>query len=139
MRKPPNAYAFTIKYDRKINALFTDIFISEAFDPKLAPVGNQQPKPSAFKAIWDTGATASVITQKVVSILGLQPIDQVKSHTVAGSVKTNIYAVSMLLPNHVKVPNILVAEGKMSEMDVLIGMDIINQGDFAVTNRADMT
>lgn len=43
------------------------------------------------------------------------------------------------LPNRVQVTGVEVLEGILEGCDVLIGMDIINLGDFAVTNRDDVT
>jgi len=42
--------------------------------------------------------------------------------------------VSIFLPNHVVVPEVTVSECNLLGSDVLIGMDIIGNGDFAVTN-----
>ena len=48
--------------------------------------------------------------------------------------------VNILLVNKVEVYQIKVTEGKISgDADVLIGMDIIGRGDFAVTNKNDKT
>ena len=37
-----------------------------------------------FNALWDTGASATVITQKVVDALGLKPISMTNVVTAAG-------------------------------------------------------
>jgi len=48
---------------------------------------------------------------------------------------TNTYMVNIWLPNKVVFGELRVTEGKLSgETEVLIGMDIISSGDFAVTN-----
>ncbi len=49
--------AFTTTYQGKSNVLANEVGISVAFDPSNPP--SQEPK--KFKAIWDTGATNSVI------------------------------------------------------------------------------
>ena len=52
----------------------------------------------------------------------------------------NTYLVALWLPNHICIPSLKVTEGIIGEgMDVLIGMDIISQGDFAVTNKEGKT
>ena len=43
------------------------------------------------------------------------------------------------LPNKVHIPEIRVTEGAIADVDVLIGMDIICMGDFAVTNKDGRT
>ena len=47
------------------------------------------------------------------------------------------YLVNIFLPNHVIYPAVTVAEAKLLDgLDVIIGMDIIKTGDFAVKNFA---
>lgn len=43
------------------------------------------------------------------------------------------------LPNGVETAAVRVTQGVLKSCDVLIGMDIINKGDFAVTNRGGVT
>ena len=43
------------------------------------------------------------------------------------------YLINISLPNGIEFASILVTEGLLSDTDVLIGMDIISKGDFAVT------
>jgi hypothetical protein len=46
----------------------------------------------------------------------------------------------MYLPNHVVVPEIRVTEAPLTgDTDVLVGMDVIGIGDFAVTNKDGKT
>ena len=92
-----------------------------------------------FKAIWDTGATASVITQKVIDQCGLKATGMTKVDTVQGSTITETFLVNIILPNNVMVPSVVVSKGVFRDADVLIGMDIISRGDFAVTNREGKT
>ena len=51
----------------------------------------------------------------------------------------NVYLVNIGLPNGVMIPNIPAVWGEMAGLDVLIGMDIITLGDFAVTNQNNVT
>lgn len=94
-------------------------------------------KPLAtFKAIWDTGATASVITQKVVDqlSLNLKPVGIAVVQTAAGAQKTEVYLVNLMLPNQVGFTQVRVTLAQIVGTDVLIAMDIIATGDFAITN-----
>ena len=47
------------------------------------------------------------------------------------------FSVNILLPNHVEFPDWEVTEagGLVGNEDILIGMDIIGTGDFAVSNK----
>ncbi len=87
-----------------------------------------------FSAIWDTGATNTVITENVAKQCGLVPTGLTQVHSVHGSKLANTYLVNVYLPNHVEVQGLRVTEGDLLEFDLLIGMDIISTGDFAVTN-----
>ena len=44
------------------------------------------------------------------------------------------YLVNIYLPNGVAISNVHVTKAELIGADILIGMDIINQSDFAVTN-----
>jgi hypothetical protein len=45
----------------------------------------------------------------------------------------NTYMIDIHLVNGISFPSLHVTEGKFTDTDVLIGMDIISQGDFAIT------
>jgi len=131
------ANAFNVAYDGISPILKSEVHISSPFEASN-PTKDADRK--QFLAIWDTGATNSVITQKVVQECGLSPISMVKVHTASGEALSNVYLVSIWLPNKVIIPQIRVSEGTISgDAEVLIGMDIINRGDFAVTNKDGKT
>ena len=87
-----------------------------------------------FKALWDTGAMASVISTDVVSLLGLKPIGKARVFHANGESTVYTYLINISLPNGIEFSSLLVTEGLLSDTDVLIGMDIISKGDFAVTS-----
>ena len=85
-------------------------------------------------AIWDTGATDSVISEKIAKNLGLDIIDQTQVNVVGTSYDANVYLVDFILPNNVKCPNIRVTgASQIGGCECLIGMDIIAHGDFCIT------
>lgn len=90
-------------------------------------------------AIWDTGATASVISQKVVDDCCLKPIGMTIVHGVHGPDQAEQYLVSIGLPNGVRFTNVTATKGKLGDAHVLIGMDIIRVGDFVITNKDGKT
>lgn len=136
MQLPPRARSFTAKASGRANVLLTDVHISEAFQPEDAHKHSLE----KFVAIWDTGATSSVISEKVINKCQLKPIGMTEVHTAAGIYKCNRYLINIGLPNKVAFVNMTVTEGKLTgPADVLIGMDIINKGDFAVTNKDGKT
>ena len=110
-------------------------FLGDIREQKDLVIGN-------FKGIWDTGATGSVITPKVVDHLKLKPTGKKKVNTANGSDIKDTYLVNIALPSNVMIQNVVVTEGNLgddSPIDVLIGMDVITLGDFVITNKNDRT
>ena len=121
--------AFTEKFDKIEKQLITNCHISE-------PVIEWHPDLSftEFRGLWDTGATRTSISDRVVTLLNLVPIRQTTIFHATGQSIVNVYDISIVLPNNVLIPFMVVSEGRFSGFDVLIGMDIISQGDFSVSN-----
>ena len=92
-------------------------------------------------AIWDTGATVTCISMKVVSKLNLKPLGKQRIFTPAGEKIVNTYRVNVVLPNNVTAQNIVVCDSDIDGLKIgaLIGMDIISHGDFAVSNYKGKT
>ena len=138
--QPKPIFGFTTKVPQKVNVLQNEIQVSEAFD---ISIGTPQPIKKQYLCIWDTGATGTVITKNVIDGLGLQPSGKVTVHVVGSSdsareYETNTYLVNLYLPNNVVI-YARAAESSITGCDVLIGMDVIGLGDFAVTNHNQKT
>ena len=132
--------AFTSSYTGLSNVLENDVLISKAFDPSPDRVKSEEFQTKQYKAIWDTGATGTVITQKVVDECDLKAIGVTEVFTAQGKSKANLYLVNVWLPNKVIIYNVKVALGQLiGNAEVLIGMNIISRGDFAVTNKGGKT
>lgn len=133
--------SFTRKFQGTTPILFTPAYIAQAFDSKIIKSFDPASHSAVqFKAIWDTGATNSVITQKVVDDCGLKPIGMAISHTAGGPNVTERYLVSLFLPNHVCVNPLSVTRLTISgDFEILIGMDVISKADFAVTQKGGST
>lgn len=132
---PPQS--FTLSAETRLSVLKTASNVSAAFDPVSAL---PHPLHVQFDAIWDTGATNSVISQKVVDACGLKPIGMRIVHTGNGTRNSEVYFVNIVLPNGVGFANVSVTKGDMApDTHLLIGMDIIAQGDFVVTNKEGKT
>jgi hypothetical protein len=131
-----SAKCFTINAPGILRVLATPVRVGPAFDPDTSkPPFN----PTPYTGIWDTGATGSVIMQKVVDDLGLKPFGMTKVVGVNGEHVSETYYVSIGLPNGVGFSSVRVTKGNILSADVLIGMDIISHGDFALTHFADKT
>lgn len=128
----PPQRAFTNRYTGRARVLQTPVGIFAPLPPE--EFKEKQPVVRACIAVWDTGATGTVITKAVADALGLKPIGVIEVFHTQGRGLTNEYLVNVALPNNVIVGGVRVTEGVLQGCDVLIGMDIISMGDFAVTN-----
>lgn len=90
-------------------------------------------------ALWDTGATNTIISQMIVEELKLTPIKQAAISGIGGVVNSNVYKVNLYFDNKVAFKNIEVLASDLEDCTVIIGMDLINQGDFAITNKDEET
>ena len=133
MRNHPVS-AFTYKANGRANALVTSVGVSankELFGNKTK---------ENFNAIWDTGATNTAISSKVVEKCGLIPTGQATSNTANGTRVVNTYLIDISLPNNVNINGVQAAEFAAVEgADLLIGMDIIGLGDLAISNYCGKT
>ncbi len=130
--------AFTEFFDERKNAIQTLCGISTAYNPNTFGLSSHPPV-EYFDAIWDTGATNSVITQKVIDALNLKSVGKVPVNTASGPDVSDLFFVNIILPNEVGFHSVKVTQGKVAKADVLIGMDIISKGDFAITSKDGKT
>ena len=88
------------------------------------------------RGLWDTGASCTCISYSMADQLGLIPTGNQIIQTPSGKKTCNTYVVNLHLPNNVKINDVPVCDSDIGDqgVDVLIGMDIISFGDFAVSN-----
>jgi hypothetical protein len=133
-RAQPHFFAFTVKYNGLADRIITEVSLTPAYDPKA----HKQPPYPLFstQALWDTGATNSMVTAEVAAAMNLVPIGRTRLKHGGGIAETNTYLVNMFLPNYVAVPGIQVAELPIigEGFGVLVGMDIISKSDLSITN-----
>jgi len=86
-------------------------------------------------AMWDTGATNTLISSKIIKALGLKPFGKSGLSSANGVIETDTYLVHVGIPSGSIVTNILALEDDNEDYEVVIGMDIITQGDFAFSNK----
>lgn len=128
----PPSQSFTVEHDGLADVLITKVAVFPAFNPETAKPPKNAKK---YNAIWDTGATGTCITKKIARECGLEPISMTKVSTASGVMDAYVYLVALGLPHGIGIPQIKVTEANLSsDIDLLIGMDIIGSGDFAVTN-----
>lgn len=133
--------AFTTRYGSLTRVLFSKVGVCQPITSE--EVKTQQIKINEYLAIWDTGATHSAITKKVADDLELKPTGVREVRHAKGKSIANTYLVNIQLPNKLMITQVRVTEVDLIPDDntsddqqpqILIGMDIIGIGDFAVTN-----
>lgn len=86
------------------------------------------------KAVWDTGATHSCISNEVVEALELCSTAPVEGGiiTASGRVPAHKYAIDLIIHGFELGHGVVEVIGANLSCDMLIGMDIIGMGDFAI-------
>ena len=117
-----------------VDCILTEITVWPGFDPKAPP----DPLPAGVptQALWDTGASKSVLSSDFVKQLGLTPVGTREVHHGDGKSTRNTYIVNFRLPNGVQIGGVLATEFPASHnrFSVLIGLDVIALGDFSLTH-----
>ena len=76
----------------------------------------------SINALWDTGATVSVVSESLIHRLGLIPTDITKVSGWDGvPVSTNIYNIDLLLGD-LRIDFVKVVRGPLVNTDMIIGM-----------------
>lgn len=92
----------------------------------------------ATTALWDTGSEISCVSEEIVRRFELIPINQLRLVGVTGEKTTNVYQVLLRFPNGpviaLDVLGVNLVHDPGTPFQVLLGMDVITQTDFALTN-----
>lgn len=134
-----NYKAFTLDHNGLANSLQTTCGICEGITVEELKRGVKHPPITNVTAIWDTGAEMSSVSESIIQSMGLKPVGRARNYTAGGEIDVNIYVINILLPCDVNFAMIPVTGNDLGDADMLIGMDIISQGDFAVTNVGGKT
>lgn len=136
---PPPFQAFTTTYTGIANRIVVPIQVADAFDPRVTPSAN--PEWCQTQALWDTGATNTVITGATAAALKLVPPGVMRVTHAGGTDLRNTYVINVLLPNRVLVTGIQASDchNTVGNFGMIVGMDIISKGDLAITNFGGKT
>lgn len=120
-------HLFTMEYENLIQRIISDVDICVCTD--------NSPK-HRIKAIWDTGALTSCISNKFARKMGLQVVDTGIGVTPTGQTEIQYYFVDVHISDDIIIPNVRVAGFPLEnhDADFLIGMDIITKGDLSIRN-----
>lgn len=122
------ANAFRYKPGAIVNRLKTTVTIST------------NDKSMKVVALWDTGATLCCVSEDVVNQLSLIATGKARMSTPSNADKlVDTYLVNLLLPNDILIKDVRVAYSEIGAQGIglLVGMDIISQGDFLITNNKE--
>lgn len=124
------SHGITVKFNGIANMIALDIEITSP---------NDRSKVFKTKGIFDTGASASVITQEAADYLGIKQTGVTTVNTASHTgFSTSTYRVDVYLKADLRIQGVDVTIGKIIAehgFDCLIGMDIIGLGDFSITNH----
>lgn len=127
---------YTQVYNSRISGLITSGAVGDAFEPGEC---SNHPPMVDINCYWDTGAVQSVLSNSIIERLGLVPVDAGMSVHAFGTSMVNVYYVNLRLPNGIEISNLRVIGGVLPGVDMLVGMDVINLCDFALTHPGENT
>ena len=76
----------------------------------------------------------SLLQLKIKNILGVYNSNGFLDTATEKKIPSNLYQIDLYLPNEIYLNDLKVTEGELTGCDMLIGMDIITKGDFAISN-----
>lgn len=135
-------FAYSCQNEVIAVAIYTNAGVSEAFEiPENIPFPTSDLRIHWVKALWDTGAMSSCISKRLAIQLGLRQIGVVEMATASHIVEAPIYLAHLILPNGLSFSDmeLLEFQDTSDDCDIIIGMDLITQGDFSITNTGGRT
>lgn len=130
------SHNFTKDFNTRVNRILTDAVVAKVgagAGPKLL-------------ALWDTGASGCAIDDSKAKSLGLPVVSRVLMNHAGGQSWSDVYLADIAIPNssepntYVGITNVKLTGCKLlSGFDMIIGMDVINRGDFCITNKDGKT
>ena len=126
--------SFVKEYSTLAQELHSSAEIFNYFDPSFSI--------KTEKALWDTGANRTAVNIFLIEKLKLNPVSKVTVQGAHGPQDVDTYMINLQLGglNQVLYHEIEVSGlGLGDDTDVLIGMDIITLGDFAISNAHGKT
>ena len=127
----------TRRFQEKIDSIVTESYV---YAPTDLAQGGSVKRVKIQRSLWDTGASVTLISARVAKVLGLTSIGKtgVSGYNQGIDVK-DTFLVHIGLPTGDIITNIMAMEFDTDEYDVFIGMDVICNGDMAITNKDNKT
>jgi hypothetical protein len=109
----------------------------QLYVPGIRP-SKEQEKEFTFQALWDTGTRESLITSPAITKLDLKSKGEGEISGTGGTGRSRLFDVDIIFNNGYEKLNWNVYEypgAKNKKYGLVIGMDIISLGDFAITQK----
>lgn len=123
---------FQKDYKGLLKAVMTEAIIFEAVN--LDDVSVPQNRIFTDSAVWDIGAEITIVSPRIVKSLGLKPFTETSIMGIGGDERVGVYKIHLGLPNGYLYEDMIVYCSDIDNYDILIGMDLISQSDFFITN-----
>ena len=134
----PGFQALTLTAKGLLNQIISELTVSAAYDPKNPP--QTLPPSVSTQALWDTGASKSVLSQNLVKTLGLVATGATNVNHAGGMSVSPTHVVNFYLPNKVAFLGVVASEFPgAGNFGAIIGMDVIRLGDLVITNFQGQT
>lgn len=128
--------AITQRHANIVDSVVTESYI---YTPGLSDKDTVK-RVKVTKTLWDTGASATLISRRVINVLGLESVGLSGASGYNGGIDIkDTFLIHLGLPTGDVVTNVVAMEFDSDDYDVVIGMDVICQGDFALTNKGGTT
>ena len=118
-------HAFTRRYHNIVNVLKDSVIIENTESKQNIALNN---------AIWDTGASGSSININIADQIGLKPISYTYIQTANGICNVPIFIINVIFNDTLQINDLRVTGANLVDTDMLLGMDIIMQGQFTISN-----
>ena len=109
----------------------------QLYIPGIRPPTEQE-KEYTFQALWDTGTRESLITYPAITKLDLKSKGEGEISGTGGPARSRLFNVDIIFSNGYEKLNWNLFEypgAKDKKYGLVIGMDIISLGDFAITKK----
>ncbi|MDR1901464.1 MAG: hypothetical protein LBQ88_04170 [Treponema sp.] len=128
------AFAITHKADHRLTRIITPVSVQQS--KEYCALKDFTAYPIDALAMWDTGAKLTYISYKLASALKLIKVNSLELTSIHNRAFTDVFLIDITLPdNTAMIGNIMAAAVDTgNEFDIIIGMNIISLGDFAITN-----
>ena len=130
-------HSFKKEYNCQAEAIITEAVVLPVVE--IRPGMAVPPHFYTDNAAWDTGAQFTFVSPRVVESLHLQPYSKGQFMGIGGDQESYTYKLSVALPNGRIIQNLEVYCTDIDDYDLLLGMDIISQTDFLITNKDNKT